>query len=98
MKIDTISDNTIIYRIEDNEITIQTYGIMPKIIDYGRSKFYTGDISPNDVWDDITIALAVIYNYIENAELKKNIYNIYNGFDIKFSSIGECYLYVQDNL
>ena len=96
--IDTIDDKTIDYRIEDETFTIQTYGVMPKIIDYGRSKFYKGDILPQDIWDDITVALGVIYNYIENAELKKNIYNISNNFDIRFTSVSECYIYVRDNL
>jgi serine/threonine protein kinase len=96
--IDTIDDKTIDYRIEEQTFTIQTYGVMPKVIDYGRSKFYKGDILPQDIWDDITVALGVIYNYIENAELKKNIYNISNNFDIRFTSVIECYIYVRDNL
>ena len=96
--IDTIDDKTIDYKIEDETFTIQTYGVMPKIIDYGRSKFYKGDILPQDIWDDITVALGVIYNYIENTELKKNIYNISNNFDIRFTSVIECYIYVRDNL
>jgi serine/threonine protein kinase len=96
--IDTIDDKMIDYRIEEQTFTIQTYGVMPKVIDYGRSKFYKGDILPQDIWDDITVALGVIYNYIENAELKKNIYNISNNFDIRFTSVIECYIYVRDNL
>jgi serine/threonine protein kinase len=76
--IDTTNDGFIDYCIEGESITIETYGIMPKIIDYGRSNFYKKNvpIPISDVWFDVIMAFGVIYPYIQNVELKKQVYDI----------------------
>ena len=96
--IDTINEKTIDYKIEDETFTIETFGVMPKIIDYGRSKIYKKDYSIDDIWHDIIMVLGIIHLYIENAELKNNILNILNSFNRHFSSEKDCYIYIRDNL
>lgn len=76
--IDTTNDRFIDYCIEGESITIESYGIMPKIIDYGRSNFYKKNIPIpiSDVWFDVIMAFGVIYPYIQDVELKKQVYDI----------------------
>jgi serine/threonine protein kinase len=92
--IDTTEEKTLDYTIDGKTYTIETHGIIPKMIDYGKSKFYRDTIvSPNDVWDDIIIMLVVLNRYYENDQFTKNIRNLY---ELNFSTFTDCYLYVRD--
>jgi serine/threonine protein kinase len=92
--IDTTEEKTLDYCIENQVFTIETHGIIPKMIDYGKSQFYRDIIvSPNDVWDDIIIVLVVLHRYYDNDQFTKNIRNLY---ELNFSTLTECYLYIRD--
>jgi serine/threonine protein kinase len=89
--VDTTEDKTLDYCIETETVTIETYGIMPKMIDYGRSHFYIDKtVSPNVVVWDIIDVLMIVNKY---AQVANNISNLY---EIKFASVMECYRYVRD--
>jgi serine/threonine protein kinase len=89
--VDTTEEKTLDYCIETETVTIETYGIMPKMIDYGRSHFYIDKtVSPNVVVWDIIDVLMIVNKY---AQVANNISNLY---EIKFASVMECYRYVRD--
>ena len=95
--VDTTEEKTLDYTIDGKTVEIETYGWMPKMIDYGKSRFYTDRIiSPDDVWDDITNALNIIAHYT-NEKTKKNIIDLFINTK-HFSSVTDCYLYVRDNI
>ena len=96
--IDTINEKTIDYCIEDEIFTIENHGIIPKIIDYGRSNFYKDNISNYDVWFDIILALGIIYPYIQDKELKKKVLDISKKTDMVLPSLKDYYIYIRDNL
>ena len=96
--IDTINEKTIDYCIEDEIFTIENHGIIPKIIDYGRSNFYKDNISNYDVWFDIILALGIIYPYIQDKELKKKVLDISKKTDMYLPSLKDYYIYIRDNL
>lgn len=96
--IDTINEKTIDYCIEDEIIIIENHGIIPKIIDYGRSNFYKEIISNYDVWFDIILALGIIYPYIQDNELKKKVLDISKKTDMYLPSLKDYYIYIRDNL
>jgi serine/threonine protein kinase len=58
------------YRVLGKEYRITSYGILPKLIDYGRSTNYMGKIHPSYILDDIYICLSILVNYIRDEELK----------------------------
>jgi serine/threonine protein kinase len=95
--VDTTEEKTLDYIIDGKTVEIETYGWMPKMIDYGKSRFYTDRIiSPDDVWDDITNALNIIAHYT-NEKTKKNIIDLFINTK-HFSSVTDCYLYVRDKV
>ena len=95
--VDTTEEKTLDYTIDRKTFEIETYGWMPKMIDYGKSRFYTDRIiSPDDVWDDITNALNIIAHYT-NEKTKKNIIDLFINTK-HFSSVTDCYLYVRDKV
>jgi serine/threonine protein kinase len=95
--VDTTEEKTLDYIIDGKTVEIETYGWMPKMIDYGKSRIYTDRIiSPDDVWDDITNALNIIAHYT-NEKTKKNIIDLFIHTK-HFSSLTECYLYVRDKV
>jgi serine/threonine protein kinase len=96
--IDTINEKTIDYCIDDEIFTIENHGIIPKIIDYGRSNFYKRNISNDEVWFDIILALGIIYPYIQDNELKKKVLDISKKTDMVLPSLKEYYIYIRDNL
>jgi len=96
--IDTLNEKTIDYCIDDEIFTIENHGIIPKIIDYGRSNFYKGNISNDEVWFDIILALGIIYPYIQDKELKMKILDISKKTDMVLPSLKEYYIYIRDNL
>ena len=89
--VDTTEEKTLDYCIETETVTIETYGIMPKMIDYGRSHFYIDKtVSPNVVVWDIIDVLMIVNKY---AQVANNISNLY---EIEFANVMECYRYVRD--
>ena len=96
--VDTTEEKTLDYTIDGKTVEIETYGWMPKMIDYGKSRFYTDRIiSPDDVWDDITSVLNIIAKYVQSEKTKKNIIDLFIHTK-HFSSLTECYLYVRDKV
>ena len=95
--VDTTEEKTLDYTIDGKIYTIETHGWMPKMIDYGKSSFYTHRmITPDDVWDDITNALNIIAHYT-NEKTKKNIIDLFINTK-HFSNLTDCYLYVRNNI
>ena len=76
--VDKTTDDFIDYCIEGEQqsITIESYGVIPKIIDFGRSNFYKDTIPINDVWFDVMMAFSVLYPYIQDIELKEELYHL----------------------
>ena len=69
--IDSTNEKNVDYCIDGETFVIESHGIMPKLIDYGRSNFYnSGNIPNQHVWFDIIMMLGVIYPYIQNNDLK----------------------------
>ena len=92
--VDTTEEKTLDYCIENETVTIETYGIIPKMIDYGRSRFYKDKtISPNIVWYDIIDVLIVINRYYDNDQFTNNTRNL---SEKEFTSLTDCYRYVRD--
>ena len=64
--IKTTDEKTLEYRIGDEIVVIESNGIIPLIIDFGRSKFYDEPINNQHVWYDIIIVITLINTYIKN--------------------------------
>jgi serine/threonine protein kinase len=95
----SIDEGVVEYRIEEGKVEIESYGIMPKMIDYGRSHFYRGEeVSKDEVWFDIVLALGVVYHYIQNVELKRKVLSISTATDKILPSLRAYYEYVYDVL
>jgi serine/threonine protein kinase len=93
--IDTTEEKTLDYCIENQTFTIETHGIIPKMIDYGRSNFYKEDFSPDYVWHDVNSVFDVLQKYIHSDQFTKNIRNLY---ELNFSTFTDCYVYVRDKV
>ena len=98
--IDKIDNQNIDYCIEGTNFTIKTYGIIPKIIDYGRSNFYQKNtpIPINNVWFDVIMAFGVIYPYINDSVLKQKVLNISQKSEMSLPSLKDYYNYVYNTL
>jgi serine/threonine protein kinase len=97
--IDTTEEKTLDYCIENETVTIETHGIIPKMIDYGKSGFYETDVIPIPiylVWEDITKSLELLRRYIQYDKFDENILALFNNDTKKFSNLTECYQYVRD--
>jgi len=93
--LDAIDKPTVDYCIEGETFVIESYGIIPKLIDYGRSNFYKGPISGDDVWFDIIMMLGVIYPYITNAELKKKVFDISKATELFLPTLKDYFVYIR---
>ena len=96
--VDTINERTVEYCIDDETFTIESQGIIPKIIDYGRSNFYKGTIPNDHIWFDVIMTLSVIYPYIKNDELKHKVFDISTKTDMYLPSLKDYYIYIRDAL
>ena len=96
--IDTTNEKTLDYCIEGQTFIIESYGIIPKIIDYGRSHFYKEAISNNEVWFDVILALGVIYPYIQNSKLKEVVLDISKKEDMQKESLKDYYVFLSNEL
>ena len=96
--VDATHENTVEYCIDDETFTIESQGIIPKIIDYGRSNFYKGTIPNDHIWFDVIMTLSVIYPYIKNDELKHTVFDISTKTDMALPSLKDYYIYIRDAL
>jgi serine/threonine protein kinase len=96
--LDAINERTIDYCIEGETFIIESQGIIPKIIDYGRSNFYKEHILPEYVWFDIIMTMSVIYPYIQNNELKQKVLDISKKADLSLPSLKDYYIYIHTTL
>jgi len=64
--INTADEKTLEYRIGNEIVVIESNGIIPIIIDFGRSKFHGEPINNQHVWYDIIIVITLINTYIKN--------------------------------
>lgn len=96
--IDITNEKNLDYCIEGQTFIIESYGIIPKIIDYGRSNFYKEVISNNEVWFDVILALGVIYPYIQNSKLKEVVLDISKKEDMQKESLKDYYMFLFDKL
>ena len=95
--IDTTDEKTLEYRIGDEIVIIESNGIIPKIIDFGRSKFYKEPINNQHVWYDIIMVITLINTYAKNYEVDLIIEN-QDPYELSLPSIKDYYFYVRDAL
>ena len=96
--VDSLNERTIEYCIDGETFIIESHGIIPKIIDYGKSKFYKANI-PNDyVWFDIIIILVIIYPYIQNYELKQKVLDISKKTEMDLPLLRDYFIYLRTTL
>jgi hypothetical protein len=79
-------------------VAIESHGIIPIIIDFGRSKFYSESVNKMDIWYDIIMVISLINRYVKNYDV--NIVTIENidPFELDLPSIKDYYFYVRDAL
>jgi serine/threonine protein kinase len=96
--IDTISKEHIEYCIENEIFIIKTHGYIPKMIDYGRSNLYKGNIINNEVWFDIILMLGVVYPYIQDVQLKQKILEISKKTELNLPFLKNYFTYIREML
>jgi serine/threonine protein kinase len=107
--IDTTDKKTLEYRICDEIVVIESNGIIPKIIDFGRSKFHTEPIILEHVWYDIIIVITLINTYVKNYDVSLDVFrnsypkgrgarNKQDPYELDLPSINDYYYYVRDAL
>lgn len=96
--INTTDEKTLEYRIGDEIIIIESNGIIPIIIDFGRSKFHREPINNQHVWYDIIMIITLINTYAKNYEV--DLANVKNQdpYELSLPSIKDYYFYVRDAL
>lgn len=92
-----IESKTVEYSIEGEIIAIDSYGFIPKTIDYGRSNIRNGNIFYDKMWFSIVMTLGVIHPYIQNDFLKQTVFDI-STKDVSFPSLREYYDYLDNAL
>jgi serine/threonine protein kinase len=71
--IDHTEDDILTYTIDNKRYYVISHGIIPKLIDFGRSKEYNEPQPIGYVLEDIFIAFTVMNSWITNRELKRKI-------------------------
>jgi serine/threonine protein kinase len=94
--IDTTEEKTLDYCIENETVTIETHGIIPKMIDYGKGLDYDDKVPIMFVCDDIGSVLSLLNRYVQYEKTHKKILKLLQNRR-QFASLTECYLYVRDN-
>ena len=94
--IDTTDEKTLEYKIGDEIVVIESNGIIPKIIDFGRSKFHTEPINIEHVWYDIIMIITLINTYVKNYEVDLTNVKNQDPYDLSLPSINDYYFYVRD--
>jgi serine/threonine protein kinase len=93
--IDTTEEKTIYYCIENETITMETHGIIPKMIDYGKGLDYDDNVPIKFVCDDIGSVLSVLNRYVQFEDTDKKILKFLENRR-QFVNLTECYVYVRD--
>jgi serine/threonine protein kinase len=96
--INTTDEKTLEYRVGDEIVVIESNGIIPIIIDFGRSKFYRESINYQDVWYDIIIIVNLINTYVKNYDVDLAIIKNQDPYEMDLPSINDYYYYVRDAL
>ena len=96
--INTTDEKTLEYRVGDEIVVIESNGIIPIIIDFGRSKFYREPINNQDVWYDIIIIVNLINTYVKNYDVDLAIIKNQDPYEMDLPSINDYYYYVRDAL
>lgn len=95
--IDTYAEDTIEYCIDGEPVYIPSHGIMPKLIDYGRSNFYDNRSGTN-IWFDVIMILGVVHRYIRNEQYEKRLTAIAETVDMVLPRRMDYYNYLAGNL
>jgi hypothetical protein len=96
MLIDATNEKTIEYCIDGETIIIESHGIIPKVIDYGRSNYYNGEILHTDIWFDVIMMLGAILPYIKSEELKQTFMEFSEQYELCLPSLHDYYIYIRD--
>ena len=96
--IDTTDEKTLEYRIGDEIVIIESNGIIPKIIDFGRSKFHAESINNQHVWYDIIMVITLINTHAKNYEIDLTNVKNQDPYELSLPSIKDYYFYVRDAL
>jgi serine/threonine protein kinase len=94
--IDTTDEKTLEYKIGDEIIVIESNGVIPKIIDFGRSKFHTEPVNIEHVWYDIIMVITLINTYAKNYEVDLSNAQNQDPYELSLPSIKDYYFYVRD--
>ena len=100
--VDETSDEIIDYMIDGEKIKIKSCGIIPKIIDFGRSRFYKQSISM--IWFDIIIMISIIATYLDKSDIlyasgiKDKLYEIVLNEELILDSLREYYNFILSKL
>ena len=96
--INTTDEKMLEYRIGDEIVAIESHGIIPIIIDFGRSKFYGEPVSKMDIWYDIIMVISLINRYVKNYDVNLVTIENIDPFELDLPSIKDYYFYVRDAL
>lgn len=98
--IDKTNEEIIKYKIDNELIEIPSYGIIPKIIDFGKSRFFNESLPlrNNDIWYDIINFIGVIANYIKNKDVKNKLDKITNTVDMDLPLLKDYVYYLIEHL
>jgi len=92
--IDTTDEKTLEYCIEGEIVRIESHGVIPKIIDYGRSNFYEENVPNTRIWFDIILMIGVVHRYVKNDMVEKKLLDITEKIDMQLPTLMDYYLYI----
>jgi serine/threonine protein kinase len=98
--IDKTNEEKINYVIDNEKIEITSYGVIPKIIDFGKSRFFNESmpLRNNDIWYDIINFIGVIMNYIKLKDMKNKLDKITNTVDMELPLLKDYIYYLIEHL
>lgn len=96
--INTTDEKTLEYKIGDEIVVIESNGIIPIIIDFGRSKFYREPINNQDIWYDIIMVISLINRYVKNYNVSLVSIENEDPYELDLPSINDYYYYVRNAL
>ena len=96
--INTTDEKTLEYKIGDEIVVIESNGIIPIIIDFGRSKFYREPINNQDIWYDIIMVISLINRYVKKYNVDLVSIENEDPFELDLPSIKDYYFYVRNAL
>ncbi len=96
--INTTDEKTLEYKIGDEIVVIESNGIIPIIIDFGRSKFYREPINNQNIWYDIIMVISLINRYVKNYDVSLVSIENEDPYELDLPSINDYYYYVRNAL